>query len=210
ASSPPAAAGRNGIWPPVRIPSTPRYNLGTPFFPARQTGLPDLVGHVEPRITELVFDGSKLLVFRHVDGSFDHAPQGLFHLGPKLLHQLFDTFVTRSRDGSVLAGTSHGCLLGTRSGGWTCHLPCKLRAKSQNSHPSTSCSPTAQGVRRISWTAGVIAIILRAVRQERTASYGNQVSPPSLAPQLRERLGDLHAAIRAGAEDAEGQWIAQR
>jgi len=52
-----------------------------PFFAARQTGLPDLVGHVESRVAKLVFDRSEFLVFRDIDRSFYHPSQGFFHLG---------------------------------------------------------------------------------------------------------------------------------
>src|SRR6516165_8154061 len=113
-------------------------------------GLPDLVSHVEPRVAELVFDGSKLLMLRDINGSFDHPTQGLFHLRTELLHEFLDPFIARCRDRNVLAGTSHGCLRGTRSG---VDLPAlaNLSLEPEVSHPSTSCTPNSKWNANSKW-----------------------------------------------------------
>src|SRR5262249_40397 len=105
-----AAAGRSGTWRQRRNRGRGRCSRRSPFFPAGQGGLPDVVGQGLSGIAELVFDGADLLGFGGVEGSFDELTDDLFDLGSQLVHQGFDPFFAAWGPGRVRRRASHGCL----------------------------------------------------------------------------------------------------
>src|SRR5438105_5326575 len=91
APSTPVAADTNETWRHSHNASTACCTLCTPFFPARHTGLPDLVGQLLPRVAELEIDGSKFFRLRHIHGPLDHLADLFVDLGPKLFPDRFNT-----------------------------------------------------------------------------------------------------------------------
>src|SRR5437867_3275408 len=140
------ARSRSPAAPVQRTPRavTSRCTLCTPFFPARQTGLPDIVGEVQSRVAELVFDGTEFLGFGDIDGPLDHLPQNLLGFGPQLFHQDFNLFFPRrDRVGSHLE-TRHGKPPGPRGPVRIYHRSVKTTPGRRISHPSNSCTPPQQ------------------------------------------------------------------
>jgi hypothetical protein len=73
--------------------------------------LPDIVGELQSRITELQIDGSEPLLLGYVDGSLDELADHPVDLGTKLLHDRFDAFFARLLGRCGSSQDRHGRLL---------------------------------------------------------------------------------------------------
>src|SRR5262249_11261590 len=82
---------RNETWRHSRTADTSRCSPRTPFFPARHTGLPDLVDQLLAGVAELEVDGPAFFGLRHVHGALHQLAHRRLDHRPQLHHDRFDT-----------------------------------------------------------------------------------------------------------------------